>query len=313
MSTILITGGTGLVGAALTPHLLAQGHEVIILTRTPKTSTEKNTSYAVWDVKAQTIDDNAIAKADYIIHLAGAGVADKRWTEERKKEIVESRTESSKLLIKALKQTPNKVKAVISASAIGWYGDDKNLKPKKKCFTEDDLADSQFLGETCRLWEESINSVEQTGIRLVKLRTGIVLSNNGGALTEFKKPLHFGIAAILGSGKQVISWIHIEDLCRMFMYAIENEALRGAYNTVAPTPVRNKELTLTLAQKMRGRFFIPLHVPAFVLKLMLGEMSVEVLKSATVSCEKIQGAGFTFFYRDIEGALGDLIRERRKG
>jgi uncharacterized protein (TIGR01777 family) len=311
MSTILITGGTGLVGTALTPQLIANGHEVIILTRTPNTSTEKNISYATWDVKAQTLDNNAIAKADYIIHLAGAGVADKRWTEERKKEIVESRTESSKLLIKALKQTPNKVKAVISASAIGWYGDDKNLKPKKKCFTEDDLADSQFLGETCRLWEESINSVEQTGIRLVKLRTGIVLSNNGGALTEFKKPLHFGIAAILGSGKQVISWIHIEDLCRMFIYAIENEALHGAYNAVAPAPLRNKELTLTLAQKIRGRFFIPLHVPAFALKLILGEMSVEVLKSATVSSDKIQAAGFTFLYRDIEGALKDLIREWR--
>lgn len=313
MSTILITGGTGLVGSALTPELVAHGHEVIIISRTPNTSNEKNISYAAWDVKAQTIDANAIAKADYIIHLAGAGVADKKWTEERKKEIVESRTESSRLLIKALKQTSNKVKALISASAIGWYGDDKNLKPKKKEFIEDDSPDTQFLGETCRLWEESINPVEQAGIRLVKLRLGIVLSNQGGALVEFKKPIQFGIAGILGSGKQVISWIHIEDLCKMFIYAIENEALRGAYNAVALTPVRNKELTLTLAQKMRGRFFIPLHVPAFVLKLMLGEMSVEVLKSATVSCNKIQAAGFRFLYRDIEGALGDLIRERRKG
>lgn len=310
MSTILITGGTGLVGTALTPQLIANGHEVIILTRTPKTSTEKNISYATWDVKAQTIDNNAIAKSDYIIHLAGAGVADKRWTEERKKEIVESRTESSKLLIKALMQKPNKVKAVISASAIGWYGDDKILKPKKKEFTEDDPADTQFLGGTCRLWEESINPVEQSEIRLVKLRLGIVLSNNGGALPEFKKPIQFGIAGILGSGKQVISWIHIEDLCRMFIYAIENEALHGVYNAVAPAPVRNKELTLTLAQKMRGRFFIPLHVPAFALKLMLGEMSVEALKSATVSSDKIQAAGFTFLYRDIEGALKDLIRKQ---
>ncbi len=312
MSTILITGGTGLVGSALTPLLVALGHQVIIVSRTPKAPNEKNISYIAWNVKAQTIDDKAIAKADYIIHLAGAGVADKKWTEERKKEIVESRTESSTFLIEALKQTPNKVKAVISASAIGWYGDDKNLKSKKKEFTEEDSADSLFLGETCRLWEESINPVEQTGIRLVKLRLGIVLSNDGGALAEFKKPIQFGIAGILGSGKQVVSWIHIEDLCRIFMYAMENETLRGAYNAVAPTPVRNKELTLTLAQKMRGRFFIPLHVPAFVLKLMLGEMSVEVLKSATVSYKKIQAAGFSFLYPTIVVALEDLIREERQ-
>ncbi len=311
MSTILITGGSGLIGSALTPQLIAHGHEVIIVSRTPKASHEENISYAAWDVKAQTINDNVIAKADYIIHLAGAGVADRRWTEERKKEIVESRTESSKLLIKALTETPNKVKAVISASAIGWYGDDENLKPKKKAFTEEDVADTKFLGETCRLWEESINPPEQTGIRLVKLRLGIVLSNDGGALAEFKKPIKFGIAGILGSGKQVVSWIHIEDLCRMFIYAIEKEALHGAYNAVAPIPLRNKELTLTLAQKMKGRFFIPLHVPVFVLRLMLGEMSVEVLKSATVSCDKLQATGFSFLYPGIEAALEDLIRKKK--
>ncbi len=309
MSTILITGGTGLVGSALTPQLVALGHEVIILSRT-KASNEESISYSVWDVKAQTIDNNAIAKADYIIHLAGAGVADKRWTEERKKEIAQSRTESCKLLVKALKQTPNKVKAVISASAIGWYGDDKNLTPKKKGFTEDDPPDTSFLGETCRLWEESINPIEQTGIRLVKFRFGIVLSNKGGALAEFKKPVQFGIAAILGSGKQIVSWIHIEDLCRLFIYAIENETLQGVYNAVAPAFVTNKELTLTLAQKMKGRFFIPLHVPVFAIKLILGEMSVEVLKSATVSCGKIQAAGFKFLYRDIEGALEDLTNNK---
>lgn len=309
MSTILITGGTGLVGSALTPQLVALGHEVIILSRT-KASNEESISYSVWDVKAQTIDNNAIAKADYIIHLAGAGVADKRWTEERKKEIAESRTESCKLLVKALKQTPNKVKAVISASAIGWYGDDKNLTLKKKGFTEDDPPDTSFLGETCRLWEESINPIEQTGIRLVKFRFGIVLSNKGGALAEFKKPVQFGIAAILGSGKQIVSWIHIEDLCRLFIYAIENETLQGVYNAVAPAFVTNKELTLTLAQKMKGHFFIPLHVPVFAIKLILGEMSVEVLKSATVSCGKIQAAGFKFLYRDIEGALEDLTNNK---
>lgn len=228
----------------------------------------------------------------------------------QKKEIVESRTQSAALLVKTLQRVPNKVKAVISASAIGWYGKDENRPPKKKAFTEDMRADKEFLGETGRLWEESIAPVKEAGKRLVKLRIGIVLSNDGGALPEFKKSIKFGIAGVLGSGKQVVSWIHIEDLCRMFIYAIENENIEGVYNAVAPIPVRNKELTLLLAQKMRGRFFVHMHVPAFVLKALLGEMSTEVLKSATVSSEKIKAAGFAFIYPSIEYALENLIKAR---
>ena len=307
MSAILITGGTGLLGSALTKMLKDKGHEIIILTRAKKPSGDDKVRYASWDVKAQTIDEVAVAAADYIIHLAGAGVADKRWTSDRKKEIVESRTQSSALLIKAL-QLPNKVKAVISASAIGWYGLDENRPPKKEAFTEDMQADKEFLGETCRLWEESIEPVIKAGKRLVKLRIGIVLSDDGGALPELKKPVKFGIAGVLGSGKQIVSWIHIEDVCRMFIYAIENDNLECAYNAVAPAPVRNKELTLLLAQKMKGKFFVDMHVPAFVLKTMMGEMSAEVLKSTTVSAEKIRMAGFTFLYPSIEAALDNLIK-----
>jgi uncharacterized protein (TIGR01777 family) len=306
MSVILITGGTGLLGSALTDMLKDAGHKIIILTRVKKPSVG-NITYALWDVKAQTIDESAVSTADYIIHLAGANVADKRWTGDRKKEIIESRTQSSALLVKAL-QLPNKVKAVISASAIGWYGADENRSPKKKNFTEDIRASKNFLGKTCLLWEESIAPVKEAGKRLVKLRIGIVLSNAGGVLPEFKKPLKFGIAGVLGSGKQVVSWIHIEDLCRMFIYAMENESMEGAYNAVAPTPVRNKELTILLAGKMKGNFFVDMHIPAFVLKAMLGEMSVEVLKSATVSSEKIKAAGFTFLYPEIEYALDNLIK-----
>jgi hypothetical protein len=307
MSTILITGGTGLIGSALTKMLTGQGHKVIILTRTQKPAVDNNISYAIWNTKSQKINEEAVASADYIVHLSGAGVADKRWTSARKKEIVESRQQGGTLLVKALMQVPNNVKAVISASAIGWYGKDEDRSPKKKAFTEDMGADKEFLGETCRLWEESIEPVKDAGKRLVKLRIGIVLSNDGGALPEFKKPVKFGIAGVLGSGKQVISWIHIEDLCRMFIYAIENESVAGVYNAVAPTPVTNKELTLLLAEKMKGRFYVHMHVPVFVLKTMLGEMSTEVLKSATVSAEKIRSAGFTFLYPSIESALDNLI------
>ncbi|MDQ6814847.1 MAG: TIGR01777 family oxidoreductase [Bacteroidota bacterium] len=307
MSTILITGGTGLLGSALTNLLITNGHQVIVLSRRQKKSDNANITYATWDVKNQMIDAKAVGSADYIIHLTGAGVADKRWTDARKKEIVESRTQSSALLAKALREISNHVKALISASAIGYYGDDEKRTPKKPAFTEEMAADKAFLGETCRLWEESINPVQQAGTRLVKIRIGIVLSNEGGALPEFKKPVRFGIAGVLGSGKQMVSWIHIEDVCRMFLFAIENESLQGVYNAVAPTPVRNKDLTILLAQKMKGSFFVHLHVPRFALKAMLGEMSVEVLKSATVSCEKIRKEGFSFKYPSIETALENLV------
>lgn len=300
MNTVLITGGTGLVGKALGRALLEKGYHVIIVTRDrnrkPATA---NLSYAAWNVEERTIDKSAIEKADHIIHLAGAGVADKRWTKKRKQEIIDSRVKSSQLIVDSLKAIPNKVKSVVSASAIGWYGADAAIP---KIFREDDAPDDTFLGKTCEQWENSIEPVTRSGKRLVKLRIGIVLSKDGGALKEFLKPLKFGVAAILGNGKQVISWIHIDDLVRIFIAAIENETLNGIYNAVAPNPVSNKELTLTLA-KSRKRFYIPVHVPSFILKILLGEMSVEVLKSATVSSNKIQQSGFEFRFSGIKEAL----------
>lgn len=307
MSSILITGGTGLIGKELTKRLVAKGYEVIILTRKikEKTPSQAGVSYALWDVKAQTIDKQAVAKADHIIHLAGAGIADERWSEKRKEEIKNSRVESSKLIVQALKDHPNKVQTVVSSSAIGWYGDDKELK-SKQAFTEDMPADSGFLGETCKLWEESMQPVEALGKRLVRIRTGIVLGNDGGAFKSFKLPVKFGIAAILGNGKQVISWVHIADICEMYIYAIETPSLKGPYNAVAPHPVSNKSFTIQLATILKGKFYIPIHVPAFLLKLMLGEMSVEVLKSTTASSQKIEQAEFVFQYPDLPSALKNL-------
>ena len=304
MPTVLITGGTGLIGKALSAMLVNKGYEVIILSRSSakKQNNSSSISYAKWNIEQQTMDRDAVAKADYIIHLAGANVAEKRWTAKRKKEIVESRTKSSALLIKYLNETPNKVKALISASAIGWYGE--NLS-KEKAFKEDAPAANDFLGQTCKQWEQSIQPVAALQKRLVILRTGIVISHDGGALMEFKKPLQFGIAAILSSGEQIISWIHIEDLCRIYLFAIEHN-IAGIFNAVAPKPVSNKTLTLTLAKDIRGRTFIPIHVPSFVLKIVLGEMSIEVLKSATVSAEKIRQQGFQFLFPSIEAALEEI-------
>jgi uncharacterized protein len=306
MATVLITGGTGMVGQQLTELLVVKGYDVIIVSRGPsKMRPHAKVSHAQWNIDTQEIDADALAKADHIIHLAGAGVADKRWSAERKQEIVDSRTKSSATLVTALAKLPNKVQTVVSASAIGWYGAD-TAASLAKGFAEDAPADTEFLGETCRLWEKSIEPVTQLGKRLVKLRIGIVLSNTGGALVEFKKPLQFGIAGILGSGKQMISWIHVEDLCKLFVYALEQPQMQGAYNAVASKPVSNKTLTLTLAKILRKSFFIPLHVPAFVLKIMLGEMSIEVLKSATVSNKKALAAGFKYNYATIEAALENL-------
>ena len=300
MSTILITGGTGLIGSALSRMLVARGHRVIILSRGGV-----GADVAHWDPYKEVIDPEAIRSADFIVHLAGAGVADKRWTDRRKKEIVESRTRSSALLVKALKEIPNKVQAVISASGIGWYGPDPAI-PNPRPFVETDPVDDDFLGETCRLWEESIAPVTALGRRLVILRTGLVLSNEGGALPEFSKPVKLGAAAILGSGRQVMSWIHIEDHCRLFLHAIEDGSWSGVYNAAAPQPVNNRTLTLELARRIKGRYFVPVYVPSLLLKIVVGELSIEVLKSTTVSIEKIHKGGFQFLYPSIQSALDNL-------
>jgi uncharacterized protein (TIGR01777 family) len=307
MPTVLITGGTGVIGKNLTGHLIAKGYEVIILSRKDTVPPDsKQVTYALWDINKNKIDESAIAQADYIIHLAGAGVADKRWTKKRKNEILGSRVKSSELLVRALKEIDNQVKAVISASAIGWYGEDNVTITGKEGFKETAPPSKDFLGQTCSQWEQSLEPVTALNQRLVKLRTGIVLSAGKGALSEFIKPLRFGIAAILGSGKQIISWIHIDDLSRSYIAAIENENFSGVYNAVAPSPVSNKELVLQLATMKRGSFFIPIYVPSFILKLVLGEMSIEVLKSAKVSCDKIKKTGFTFLYPSVGAALKQL-------
>lgn len=296
-----------MIGKALSKALLQKDYKVIILTRNSKQLKIKNEKlkieYAEWNVEEQTIDENAVSKADYIVHLAGANVGEKRWTKKRKKEIVDSRVDSGKLVVESLKKIPNHVKAVVSASAMGYYGPDRK---NNSAFQETDPPFSDFLGNTCQQWEKSIEPVMQLGKRLVLLRTGIVLSKEGGALPEYLKTLKFGLATVLGSGKQIVSWIHIDDLVNLYIYAIENEKLSGVFNAVAPNPVTNKEFVLTLA-KERKKFFIPVKVPSFVLKIVLGEMSIEALKSATVSSEKIEKAGFKFLYPTVKSAFERII------
>ena len=305
MQTIIITGGTGMVGQSLTNLLLAKGYQVIVLTRQKKQSSRAYFSFAQWDLNKGWIDPAAIAAADYIIHLAGEGVADKRWTAARKKAILDSRVNSSALLVKTLKENPNKVKAIVAASAIGWYGPD-NEKSKQSGFVETDVVDSSFLGDTCQQWEDSMYPVKAMGIRLVTIRIGIVFNKMGGALAEFMKPAKLGAAAILGDGQQMVSWIHQQDLNRLMLFALETEQVAGVYNAVAPDPVNNAILTKAIARRFHT-WAIPFNVPSFILKIMLGEMSVEVLKSAKVSASKILAAGFSFDYASMDEALDDLL------
>jgi len=309
MANILITGGTGFVGTALVDLLCRSGHNITILTRPGKKDgiSKQNVAYAHWDISKQVIDETAIKSADHIIHLAGAGVADKRWTQRYKKEIVESRTRSSDLLVNSLRSLDHNVRSIISASAIGWYGEDK-VPPLP--FVETMPADEGFLGQTCLAWENSIKRAEELGIRVVCLRTGIVFDKEGGALREFIKPIKFGVVTILGSGKQVISWIHRQDLVRAYQYAMENEGMSGSYNATSNVPVTNKELVIELAQRIRGGFSIPVHVPAFVLKIMMGESSIEVLKSTTCSNEKIHSAGFKFLYPTLNAAMDEMFQAK---
>src|SRR5579863_1109454 len=333
MSTITITGGTGLIGTALTHLLIDHGHRVIILSRNAAPGTrpvpadeivpgEPGSAAAFygrssgpglqrlnWDPASGYIDVDAIRQADYIVHLAGAGVADHRWTAKRKKVIEESRTKSADLLVNTLRQNANHVKAVISASGIGWYGPDPVI-PNPRPFEETDPADKDFLGETCRRWEAAISPVTDLGKRLVILRTGLVLSRQGGALAEFRRPIRFGIAPILGSGRQIMSWIHIDDLCRLYLEAVEQEEWAGVYNAVAPNPASNRIFTLELARRLKGRYFVPVFVPSLLLKVIVGEMSIEVLKSATVSAAKTRAAGFQFIYPAVEPALDNLLKGR---
>lgn len=310
MATVLIAGGTGMIGRELSTMLLAKGHAVTVLTRNLEAAQRKaivGIRYTPWDVQQQTIDPEAIRQADYIINLAGENIGAKRWTQKRKQALVASRINSCATLVKALQEIPNQVKAVVQASGVDWYPADPAI-PNPHPFTEEAPAATGFLGETCQQWEQSISPVMQLGKRLVILRTGIVLSKHGGALDQFEKSVRFNMPAILGNGRQMISWVHIKDICRIYIHAIETEQVRGVYNAVAPTPVSNRTLMLELAQLVCGSVYLPVRIPAFLLRLVLGEMGAAVLKSTTASSEKISSTGFQFSFPTIEAALFDIER-----
>ncbi|CAM4177361.1 TIGR01777 family protein [Cytophagaceae bacterium 50C-KIRBA] len=292
---ILITGGTGFIGKALQKQLRASGHEVIILSRSG--------GDFHWDPFKGEMDRQALEGVDTIIHLAGAGIAEKRWTKARKEELIQSRVQSSQTLFQTLKQHPHQVHTLISASGIGYYGADTG----EKLCEENTALGQDFIASCTQAWEGSLKSIEDLGIRVVKFRIGLVMGNGGGIFPVLQKPIRWFVGANIGTGKQWQSWIHLKDLIGMFEWALQEQSMKGVYNAVAPEPLRQSELNKQLARAMHRPLFLPA-VPAFALHLVLGEMAVLVTGGNLVSSHHIQKeAGFSFRFVRFSEALKDLI------
>lgn len=303
MITVGITGGTGFIGRHLCKLLRDAGNEVVIFTRTPmKQHDVPHVHYAYWNPYEDKFDLIHLKKVDAMIHLAGAGIADKRWTKKRKKEIVHSRVHTTRFLVSQLKEFGKNCKTLISTSAIGYYGADKN---GKGAFQESDPPSHDFLGQTCKKWEAEAHRADDF-LRTVIFRFGIVLGREDGMFPQLAKPASLGVLPLLGGGSQVISWIHADDLCRMMIQAIQHPEISGTFNAVTPNPVSQKQLMQTIA-KVKGGVKIPVPVPKLALKLMLGEMSSEVLKSCTVSADKTLQAGFKLEYDTPDKAVREIL------
>ena len=295
MEKVLITGGSGLIGRRLSFLLKSRGYEVRILSRS--NNPKNNYKTFVWNVSEQYINESAFEGLNHIIHLAGAGIADKRWSEKRKKEIIASRVASTNLLYNSVKRLKTPLNSFISASATGYYG----AVTSETIFEEKDKPAKDFLGKVCSLWEDSIFQFNEIKIRTVALRTGIVLSKDGGALKKMKTP----VITSLGNGKQYMPWIHIDDLCELYIKAIEDEQFKGAFNAVSPEHISN----LSFSKKISKIFnypFLALGAPSLILQIVFGEMSTIILNGSRISANKIKQAGFKFKFENLEKALKNL-------
>ena len=301
MSKILITGGTGLIGQNLTVLLQSAGHEVAYLSRNKEASDYKVKIFG-WNIEQNTVDPQAIRWADQIVHLAGESVAGSRWTKSKKEAILASRVNSTRLLFNTLKEQQHHVNTVVSASAIGAYGSD--LSPD--WISEDAPYGTDFLAQVVHQWERETEAIRTLGIRTVNIRVGIVLSSRGGALDKMALPIKYGLGAALGTGTQMMSWIHINDLVGIFAMALDNNNWQGVFNGVSPNVVSNNDFTIELARVLKKPLLLP-KVPSIVLKLLLGEMSELVLGGQRISSEKISAAGYHFTYPTLDQALYNLL------
>ena len=291
MSKILITGGKGLVGTRLTKMLIDKNHQVVILTRTANAQNEYE-----WNISEKKIDKEAFVNVDYIIHLAGAGIADERWTSKRKKTIIDSRVETANLIFNTIKENNIKIKGFISASGIGYYG----AITSDTIFEETDKAGTDFFGEVCGKWENAAHKFKNLNIPVTILRTGIVLSDKGGALEKMRVP----VISPLGSGKQYLPWIHNDDLCNIYIQCIEDN-LNGIYNAIAPEHQTSITFSKALAKSI-NRPYVSICVPNFMLKLLFGDLSVILLEGSRVSAKKIENNGYSFRFKTLKKALNNL-------
>jgi hypothetical protein len=303
MKKVLITGASGLLGRRLTEMLLQKGYAVNVLGRAQTAKGNEQTAYAyyTWNVDKGKIDPQAIEGVSAIVHLAGAGVAEKRWTEERKKEIIDSRVKSANLLFNYLKKNKHRVKTFISAAAVGYYGDCGD-----KVITEEHASGKGFLAEVCRQWEKAATQFTQSGIREVRCRIGIVLAKEGGALPQLTKTLPMGIAGYFAKSPLYYPWIHIDDVCGIIIHALENEEMNGAYNTTAPPPLPMKNLMQEIVKAKHSKAIV-VPVPPFAIQLAMGEMSEMLLSSQRCSASKILNSGYRFRYAEIGKALKAVV------
>ncbi|WP_372938637.1 TIGR01777 family oxidoreductase [Seonamhaeicola sp.] len=298
---ILITGATGLVGQQIVKSCHRDNIAVNYLTTSKlKIKNEDNYKGFYWNIKTQEIDSNCFKNVDAIIHLAGATVS-KRWTPEYKEKIISSRVKSAQLLINALKGESHSIKQIVSASGISIYPDSL-VNYYGESFKD---LNKSFLGDVVKAWENSVEAFKTVNVAVSKIRIGLVLAKDGGALPQMVKPIKYGVGAAFGSGKQWQSWIHIQDLADMFLYILKN-GLIGVYNGVAPNPVTNKELTKTIAKVVKRPLILP-NIPRFLMKIMMGEMHVLLFDSQRVSSKKIEDKGFYFKYHHLKPTLEDIL------
>ncbi|MGD1318320.1 TIGR01777 family oxidoreductase [Chryseobacterium sp. 2R14A] len=298
--TVLITGASGAIARMLSKKLENE-YSIRFLTRKKEAENEFE-----WDLENQIIDEKAFENVSHIIHLAGANISEKRWSDDRKKQLISSRVDSAKLILNTLKKKSLKLKSFISASGINFYG----TKTTDKIFTENDASGNDFLSEVVVVWEKAADEFKEQNIteRVVKIRTAVVLSKNEGALAKMMTPIKFGIGSPLGSGKQYMPWIHIDDICSIYEFALKNPEVEGSFNATAPQHTTNENLTKLIAEVLKKPLFMP-NVPSFILKLIFGELADALLEGSRASSEKIQKAGFEFKFPDLKIALEDLLKK----
>ncbi|WP_348824423.1 TIGR01777 family oxidoreductase [Flavobacterium aestuarii] len=299
---VLITGGTGFIGRYLTEKLLEKGYTVSILTRSSKPDKDR-ISYYIWDVDAQSIDESAVVNADYIIHLAGENIAEERWTSKRKAAIRNSRIQSAQLIYDTLKKLNKRIDAFVSASGIGYYG---SVNGEGIC-TESTLPANDFVGTVCQDWEKAADLMAGLGIRTVKIRTGLVLGRNEGILKKLSPIFKRGLGSALGSGKQYMPWVHVHDLCMMYIEAIENGKMTGAYNATINDSTTNLIFSKEFANSFGFSIWLP-NVPAFLIRLVLGERAVLLLTGRRVSSDKVKKLGFRFQFKNLRKALKNCVK-----